>query len=54
MIAGTSANGVFASEQARQALDVFVQETERWHWRERSAAEPQPNRNREWTPMYAN
>jgi integron integrase len=33
-IAGTTANAVFAAEQARQALEVFLQETESWHWRE--------------------
>ena len=40
MIAGTGANAVFASEQARQALDVFVQEIENWHWTEREGERP--------------
>ncbi len=39
-IAGTSANAAFASEQARQALDVFLQETEHWHWSEREGERP--------------
>ncbi len=42
MIAGTGANAVFASEQARQALDVFVQEIENWHWTEREGERPGP------------
>ena len=42
MIAGTGANAVFASEQARQALDVFVQEVEDWHWNEREGERPGP------------
>ncbi len=39
-IAGTGANAQFASEQARQALDVFVQEVENWHWTEREGERP--------------
>lgn len=42
IIAGTGANAVFASEQARQAIDVFVQEIENWHWVEREGERPGP------------
>jgi len=42
MIAGTGANAVFASEQARQALDVFVQEIESWHWAKGEGERPGP------------
>ena len=42
MIAGTGASAVFASEQARQALDVFVQEIENWHWTEGEGERPGP------------
>ena len=39
-IAGASANASFANEQARQALDVFVQEIEHWHWTDREGERP--------------
>ena len=42
MIAGAGASAVFASEQARQALDVFLQEIENWHWTEREGERPGP------------
>lgn len=39
-ISGTSANAAFASEQARQALDFFLQEIEHWHWSEPDGERP--------------
>jgi integron integrase len=39
---GESADDRFAKEQARQALDVFLQEIEHWHWREREGERPGP------------
>jgi integron integrase len=41
-IAGSSVHAAFASEQARLALDVFLQEAEHWHWSEREGERPGP------------
>jgi integron integrase len=41
-IDGTTANAKFAGEQARQALDVFLQEIDHWHWKEKDGERPGP------------